>query len=138
MKGNDFIQILLRSPLHGLMGNTMLITVRGRKTGLPITTPVNYFRDGNCLWIMSKRNRTWWRNILPGSEVKLRLKGREALGRADLILEQDAVTAQIGEYVKQLPASTRALGVRVVNGVPSAEDARRAAKDHLFVKIRIQ
>ena len=59
MNGNSFIAWLLRSPLHGLLsGNTLLITVTGRKTGRPITTPVNYVRDGDRLWVISNRDRT--------------------------------------------------------------------------------
>lgn len=57
MSANDFVSLVLRSRLHSLMGNTMLITVRGRKTGKPITTPVNYVRAGTALWILTSRDR---------------------------------------------------------------------------------
>jgi hypothetical protein len=59
MNENSFIAWLLRSPLHGLLSaNTLLITMAGRKTGRPITTPVNYVRDGDRLWVISSRDRT--------------------------------------------------------------------------------
>ncbi|MBK6434209.1 nitroreductase/quinone reductase family protein [Candidatus Amarolinea dominans] len=64
MNGNSFIAWLLRSPLNSLLSsNTLLITMTGRKTGLLITTPVNYVRDGDRLWVISSRDRTWWRNL---------------------------------------------------------------------------
>ena len=63
MNGNDFVKIMLKSPLHGLMGNTMIITVTGRKTGRKIAVPVNYYRDNDALWIITKRSRNWWRNV---------------------------------------------------------------------------
>ncbi len=67
MQGNDFIKILLYSPLQGILGGTlMLITVMGRKSGRAITTPVNYYRDGNILWVISNRDRKWWRNVRGG------------------------------------------------------------------------
>jgi hypothetical protein len=43
MNGNDFMSWVLRSPLHGMLSNSMmLITVKGHKTGKEYTLPVNY------------------------------------------------------------------------------------------------
>ena len=74
MKANDFVVLALRSPFHVLRGETMLLTVTGRKTGRKITLPVNYDRDGDDLWILSSRDRTWWRNLLHGGAVEVRLR----------------------------------------------------------------
>ena len=52
MTGNDFVRFFLRTPLYVFMGNTMLITVTGRKTGKKYTTPVVFYRDGDTLWII--------------------------------------------------------------------------------------
>ncbi|MFH1186284.1 MAG: nitroreductase/quinone reductase family protein, partial [Chloroflexota bacterium] len=87
MKANDFVKLILRSPLHGLAGNTMLITISGRKSGKPITIPVNYCRNGNTLWVLSTRTRKWWRNITPGSRVQVHLHGRELVGTAEVLLD---------------------------------------------------
>ena len=39
--GNLFMKTIINSPLHPLLGSGIaLITVRGRKTGKPISTPV--------------------------------------------------------------------------------------------------
>jgi len=91
MKANDFVKLILRSPLHGLVGNTMLITVAGRKSGKSITAPVNYCRNGNTLWVLSTRTRKWWRNITPGSRVQVRLHGRDLSGTAEVLLDESAV-----------------------------------------------
>jgi len=138
VRGNDFVKIMLRSPLHALLGNTMLITVTGRKTGRKITTPVNYSRLGDTLWILSTRDRTWWRNIKPGAAVSLRLNGREVPGSAELVMDEAKVAAQVGQYVGQLPSSASPLGIRMKNGVPDAEDTARLARDRLFVKVLIE
>ena len=136
MQGNDFIKMMLRSPLHGLFsGNMMLITVTGRKSGRTITTPVNYYSDGDALWVISVRNRTWWRNVCGGAEVILRLQGRDVKARAEAILDEQAVAKQLGEYVKYLPMSAGPLGVRFQNGVANCEDTSRLAKERLFIKI---
>lgn len=68
MNGNSFMTFILRSPMHGILsGSTMLITVTGRKSGRPITTPVNYYQKGDTLWVISNRERSWWRNLKGGA-----------------------------------------------------------------------
>lgn len=64
MNGNDFMAWVLRSPLHGILSKgMMLITVTGRKTGKKYTLPVEYFEADGFLWIVTSRDRTWWRNL---------------------------------------------------------------------------
>ena len=73
---NAVIAALLRSPLHALLsGQIMLISVTGRKSGATFTAPVNYIQDEDVLWVVSARDRTWWRNARGGCAVSLRLRG---------------------------------------------------------------
>lgn len=135
MKSNDFVALMLQSPLHVLMGNMMLITVTGRRTGLKITLPVNYYRDGDTLWIISTRCRTWWRNVLPGAPVGLHLDGRDVTGIADLVLDEAAVAARLREYVQRSRLSAAYLGVRIENGMANSADMSRLAQERLFVRV---
>jgi hypothetical protein len=137
VKRNDFVSWLLRTPLRVFMGNTALITVTGRKTGRKITTPVNYDFEGNTLWIITARKRTWWRNLTQGAAVTLHVNGKDVDGFGELVREEGAVAARIATYIDHLPLAARPLGVRVRNGVASREDAAHLAKDRLFVKVRI-
>ena len=137
MAGNDFVKFFLRTPLYIFMGNTMLITVTGRKTGKKYTTPVGFYREGDTLWIISNRDRTWWRNVIGGTNVEMRIRGKEVTGFAEVVLDEEAVATQVLEYVRHIPMSAKALGVRVENGEPNSEDAARLAKERLFVKIRL-
>ena len=138
MNGNTFVTFILRSPLHGLMsGSTMLITVTGRKTGSLITTPVNFYQEGDTLWVISSRERTWWRNLKGGAAVKLRLRGREESGTGEVLLDEAEVAPQIGEYVRHLPMSARALGVRLQDGQPNLEDLRRLAQGRVMIRIKL-
>ena len=137
MNGNSFMTFMLRSPLHGVMsGSTMLVTVTGRKSGRLITTPVNYYQEGDTLWVISNRERTWWRNLKGGASLKLRLRGQELNGFGEVLLDEPAVAVQIGEYVRHLPISARALGVHVVDGQPDPADLERLAKEKVMIKIR--
>ncbi len=135
---NAFTSILLRSPLHGMLGDTMLLTVTGRKSGKRYTTPVSFYREGDVLWIMSSHERTWWRNLRGGACVTMRLHGRDVEGAAEAIEDEEAVACQVAEYVCHVPMVARSLGVRVEHGIPNAEDARRLAQEKVFVRVRVQ
>lgn len=139
MNGNSFISWVLRSPLHGMLSNTMLlITVKGIKTGKTYTTPVEYFRQDGSLWIMTFRRRTWWKNLRDGAQVTLLLKGKPVLAFAEIDLDEGSVEARLHEYVKYMPHTAKPLGIHVENGVANAEDVARVAQDKLFVRLKLQ
>jgi deazaflavin-dependent oxidoreductase (nitroreductase family) len=138
MNGNDFMSWVLRSPFHGMLSNgMMLITVTGRKTGKTYTTPVGFYEEGGFLWILTSRDRTWWRNLQGGAEVKLLLKRKPVNGFAETKMDEKAVESQMREYVKHIPQAAKPMGIRVENGAANAEDVARIAKDRLFVKITL-
>jgi deazaflavin-dependent oxidoreductase (nitroreductase family) len=138
MNGNGFMSWVLRSPLHGMLSNgMMLITVTGRKTGKKYTTPVEYFRENGNLWVMTSRDRTWWRNLRGGAEVGLLLKRKPLTAFAEPDLDAKAVEARMLEYVQHMPHAAKPLGIRIENGSANAEDIVRTAKDRLFVKIKL-
>jgi deazaflavin-dependent oxidoreductase (nitroreductase family) len=120
------------------MGDTMLITVTGRKTGKKYSTPVGFYRDGDTLWILSSRDRTWWRNVCDGAEVGMRIRGKEVRGFAEAVLDEKIVASQVIEYVRRIPMSAKPMGVRMENGEPHPEDAARLAIDRMFVKVKIK
>lgn len=138
MTGNDFMAWLLRSPLHGLLSNgMMLITVTGRKTGKKYTTPVGYYREGDYLWVITSRDRTWWKNLRGGAEVGLLLKRKPVKAFAEPDLDEEAVEARMVEYLRHVPQAAKPMGIRMENGQPNAEDIARTARDRLFVRLRL-
>ncbi len=137
MNGNDFMSWVLRSPLHGMLSNgMMLITVTGRKTGKKYTLPVGYYRENGFLWVITSRDRTWWKNLRGGAEVSLLLKRKPVTAFAEPELEERSVEARMVEYVKHVPQGAKPLGIRVENGNANAEDIARTAKERLFVRIK--
>ena len=95
MTGNDFVKFFLRTPFYIFMGDTMLITVTGCKSGKKYTTPVGFYRDGDFLWILSSRDRTWWRNVKDGGDVEIRIHGKDVKGFAKAVLDEDSVAKQV-------------------------------------------
>jgi deazaflavin-dependent oxidoreductase (nitroreductase family) len=137
MNGNDFMSWVLRSPFHGILsGGMMLITVTGRRTGKKYTTPVGYYREDGYLWVITSRDRTWWKNLCGGAEVDLLLKRKPVAAYAETDLDENAVEARMYDYVKHVPQAAKPLGIRIENGIANAEDIARTAKDRLFVRIR--
>ncbi len=138
MNGNSFVAFFLKSPLHGMLsGSTMLISVCGRKTGRTVTTPVNYYQEGDTLWVITSRDRKWWRNVRGGAPVHLRLRGVDVEGVAEALEDEGAAAAQIGAYVRHIPMAAKSLGIRMDNGIPASEDLAQAARQRLMVRITI-
>ena len=138
MNGNDFMGWVLRSPFHGVLSDgMMLITVTGCKTGKKYTTPVGYYREGGDLWVITSRDRTWWKNLRGGADVELLLGRRPVAAFAELELDEGDVQARMHDYIKHVPRAAKPLGIRVENGIVNAEDAERVGKDRLFVRIKV-
>ena len=135
MNGNDFVKFFLRTPLHVFMGNTMLLTVTGCKTGRTYSTPVGFYREGDTLWVLSSRDRTWWRNVRKGEYVSLLLKGKTIKAFARAELDENCVEKHLLDYVQHIPMAAKSLGIRMENKIPNREDVTRLAKDRLFVRI---
>ncbi|HSO14143.1 MAG TPA: nitroreductase/quinone reductase family protein [Anaerolineales bacterium] len=138
MTGNDFISWVLRSPFHAILsGGMLLITVTGYKTGKKYTTPVGYYRNGEYLWILTSRDRTWWKNLRGGAEVSLLLKRKPVTAFAETELDEKAVEARMYEYLRHVPQAAKPMKVRMENGNPNPQDIAGIARDRLFVRIKI-
>jgi deazaflavin-dependent oxidoreductase (nitroreductase family) len=136
MNGNDFVTFFLRTPLRVFLGNTMLITVTGCKTGRKYSTPVSFYGEGDTLWVISSRDRTWWRNLKNGAAVSLLLKGKVVHAFAEAELSEAEVEMRLMEYVQRQPLSARSLGIRIENKTPNRQDVERVAKERLFVRVK--
>jgi deazaflavin-dependent oxidoreductase (nitroreductase family) len=77
---NPVVRALLRSPLQRLVPGVMLISVTGRRSGRTIATPVQYVRRDEQVYVLTRAHRQWWRNLLGGAPVELRLRGRTLRG----------------------------------------------------------
>ncbi len=81
---NRAMKVLLDSPLHGLMSNSVLtIRFTGRRTGRVWSLPVRYLReDGGGLFCLTSRDAAWWQNFLEPTPVELQLAGERVAGVA--------------------------------------------------------
>jgi deazaflavin-dependent oxidoreductase (nitroreductase family) len=120
---NGTVSGLLRSPLHGLVSQrVMLFTVSGRKSGRLYTTPVNYFREGDTITVVSRVHRTWWRNLRGGAAVAMRVRGKDLKGLAEVVVDDKEAVAR---------------ALLAVHPRYSAERAARRAEDRVLVRIKV-
>jgi len=136
---NKYMIWILRSPLHGMLDKgTLLLTVRGRVSGRQITTPVNYVRDGDCLWVTSTRERTWWRNLRGGAALSVRLGGVERDARGE-VFESDAQVADgLRAYFRAAPQVAKYFQVTLdEGGLPVEADLTRAAQSRVVIRIEL-
>jgi hypothetical protein len=108
---NPAVRGLLRSPLHRLLSNNvMLLTVTGRKTGRTHTVPVGRHQLPDGTFVVFAAGN-WRYNLGSGAEVRLALDGRERAAHA--VVEEDPDRA--AEAFKTIldHAGPRALGVKV-------------------------
>lgn len=137
---NSMMAWLLRSPLHGLLSESfMLISVRGRKSGRIIRTPVNYVREGNTLWVTSQRNRTWWRNLRGGAPVNVFVQGQELKGLGNAVVNQPSVAADLATYLRLKPQYAKYYHVGLdAMGQPVPADCELAALERVAIRIDLQ
>ena len=76
---NRVVKLILSSPAHGMLSDRLLIlTVTGRRTGKKRTFPVAYEQDGDklSLHIDWPERKVWWRNLIGGAPVSVRLRNQ--------------------------------------------------------------
>ena len=134
---NPMMVWLLKSPLHGFVSqNMMLTTVTGFKSGKQISTPTNYLRDGDTLWVISWRDRKWWRNLRDGAKVRVLLAGKNVEGRGQVIEEEKAVAQSLVAYYSKVPQVAKYVQIGLdAAGVPVIADCERAAQKMIVVRI---
>lgn len=139
MNFNSIVVALLRSPLHFIFSNTvLLLSYTGRKSGKRYRLPVNYVQAGDRLLVISHRSRTWWRNLRNGASVGLRLKGYDYNALAEALEEPAAVVEALGEYFQYAPHTARYFNVCLDSaGRPFLEDLLSAAQERVAVRIRL-
>jgi hypothetical protein len=94
---NPILVRILRSPLHGLVSDVLLLlTVTGRRTGTEYTFPVGYEPRGDRLFVTT-HHTNWWRNVRGGATVEMFLRGERRRGHARLVDDPDEVAGYLAD-----------------------------------------
>ena len=99
---NPLVEALLRSPLHVLVSDVLLIlTYKSKKSGTVYTTPVGYERRGNALVVTSSYDGVWWTNLRGSQPVFVRLQGTRRRGVAEVTEDPAGIAAYLDEFVER-------------------------------------
>lgn len=126
---NPLARRLLR--IGPLLGPNALITIRGRKTGQPHTTPVALLAVDGRRWVIGTFGETnWVRNLRAAGEATLTVgKSRTDVKATELDVPQRAAFFRdtVGPYARSLPAGPLLLSVL---GAREILDDPRTAAEH--------
>jgi deazaflavin-dependent oxidoreductase (nitroreductase family) len=110
---NRLLLALLRSPLHRLVSGGLLgLTVTGRRTGKPVTLPVQYAVDGDRLVVVAANasSKRWWRNLSGGAPLSVWWRGRPLVGDGRVLDGQEAAVA-LAAWGRRHPRAAERLGL---------------------------
>ena len=102
---NIIVRLLLRSPLHFFMSNSvLLVNYVGRKSGVQYSTPVRYMVSGSTIRCFTSAEVQWWRNLQEKPEVSLMVRGA-ARSYTAKVLKPDPprVQALLSEFLAIYP-----------------------------------
>lgn len=128
---NPIAQRLLGAGLP--LGPNALLTVRGRKTGIPRTTPVALVVADGRRWIIGTFGEVnWVQNLRAAGEATLTVGKRlESVRATQLTVEQTEAffTDIVGPYVRRLPLGRFLLG-SILRARDILDDPAGAARRH--------
>ena len=101
-----------------------LLTVRGRKSGLPRTTPVNLIEHGGSRWLVAPYGEVAWvRNVRAAGEVELR-----RVRTSERCLAREAIGAEAVPVLRSYLRQLRLVVGPYFDVSPSSPDAAFAAE----------
>ena len=134
---NPLIRSVLRSPLHGLLsGNLMLIRFKGRISGREFVTPVRYIRNGKTIQCFTGRSNQWWRNMRDGSDVVLRLAGKESRYRMTAISsDPERIVQSLRRLLNEFPQDAPYYDIRMQSDrTPELETLNKAGFNTVLIE----
>jgi hypothetical protein len=144
-RSNQFIQMILHSPVHGILSSNILdLSYRGKKSGKEYSLPVQYSCDGALLTIVvgTAEKKTWWRNLRGGSMVHGTMAGKPFSGSAEVWEgERDAarIALALVPYLKRFPGAARMYHLtRQPDGSFNPEDINNAARSMVMVQVNLE
>lgn len=121
---NPIFDRMLRSPLHGLVDeNLLLLHFRGRKTGRSYTVVVGHRNVDGRLGVLT--NSGWRINFRGVASVELTLKGERRRGRAELVENPEEVARVYAKLIDEYgyERAGRRLGIKInVDRPPTHEE----------------
>jgi deazaflavin-dependent oxidoreductase (nitroreductase family) len=105
------MRFLLGLPMPTPLGrNLMLAFIVGRKTGRTYRQPLSYVRDGDAL--LTPGGGKWKLNLVGGTRVRIRLRGRDISATPELVSDVDEVRSLLATMAAGNPTAARMVGIQ--------------------------
>jgi hypothetical protein len=133
---NVMVRLLLRSPLHFLLSDgLLLLTYAGRKSGKQYTIPVTYSRKGDVVTVFTYH--AWWKSLLGGAPVVAEIKRHRFHGRAEVIRDdENAIATGLLAYLRKHPNAAPGYNIPLdAKGQPDPDAVWQAAQFVVMVRI---
>jgi hypothetical protein len=135
---NPIMTTILKSPVHKVVSDGILIlTFKGIKSGKEYSTPVSYFMDDGTVYCFT--HAQWWRNLVNGAEVKVRLRGKDYIGYA--LAEPDDMAQKTVAMRTMVISKPQEAGFYNVtfdsDGQPVVEEVLKAAEEAVLIRISL-
>ena len=130
--GNFFTTRLLRAGVKP--GNMALLTVRGRKSGLPRTTPVSLIEHDDQRWLIAAFGEVdWVRNLRAAGEASLK-RGRHP----EHIFVKEISAEEAAPILKKSLAEAPSFLLKNFNATPESplKDFEREALNHTVFLVK--
>jgi hypothetical protein len=137
---NGVLASILRSRFHGIASKeNLLISYRGRRTGLVRELPVRYVSGvhGYVVCVGRPEAKRWWRNFTEPWPLTVVVRGRSIAAMGQVVEgESDDGTGLAAAYFARYRGSARHHCLRIRKGEQARrEDVRRAATGLLFLAV---
>lgn len=138
---NPLLRAVLASPVgRGLNRALLLLEFQGRRSGRTYRTPVGFVRDGDRIVVVTSPTYRWWRNVIGGADVRVRVDGAWHAARAELITPDDPRHGEVLALQVRLrgPQMLRAFGVPVTDDGRLPDESRDTAVNAHLVLIQLE
>lgn len=119
----------------------LVLTTRGRKTGRPHVTPLQYERVNDLIYVAAARGQQadWFRNIMACPEVEIEIEGDRFLAQAEPITDPAQIADFLELRLERHPKMIRAM--LLLHGLslqlqPDREQLEQLAKKFALVALR--
>ena len=138
---NPVMRSLLRSPLHGITSHNIgIVHFTGRKSGLKLSTPLSYTREGNIARLLSNRSTRWWLNFRgEGVKVEMEIARKRYPGTAVLLEgDSEALREGVRRFIRALPRDAKVYGLKLdADGDVDEASLAPIAGQLILVEIRL-
>jgi deazaflavin-dependent oxidoreductase (nitroreductase family) len=122
------MRVILGLPVSTPLGKRLMLAfIVGRKTGKTYRQPVSYVSDGDTL--LTPGGGRWKRNLVGNPSVRLRIRGRDLVARAELVDNLEVVSRLLSLILVSNPSADSFVRVKKnPDGSLDTEDLRNAIK----------